>query len=245
VDNFMLLDQHGKAHELYYHADAEAVVIMIQGNGCPIVRNAVTDYQSLATEYADDGVRFFMLNGNLQDKRDSIAAEAREYGIELPVLVDDTQLVSEALGVVRTAEVFVIDPDTWDLVYRGPLNDRVTYEHQKPAPDHTYLADTLDALLAGNAVPAAQRDAVGCLINFPAANEEHEVAYRGGLHGAARDRCSCAHAHGCSLDSSGRRCHHRRLQSFWRERNHGLHDGDGRTLCDGACTYVRSLDRDS
>ena len=50
----------------------------------------------------------------------------------LPVLVDDTQLVAESLEVVRTAEVFVIDPETWQLVYRGPMHDRITYEHQKP-----------------------------------------------------------------------------------------------------------------
>ena len=33
VGNFMLLDHRGKAHELYYHTDASAVVVMIQGNG--------------------------------------------------------------------------------------------------------------------------------------------------------------------------------------------------------------------
>ena len=35
IDNFVLLDQHGDAHNLYYHKDKSAIVVMIQGNGCP------------------------------------------------------------------------------------------------------------------------------------------------------------------------------------------------------------------
>jgi hypothetical protein len=29
VDNFRLLDQHHSSHELYYHKDAKAVVLMV------------------------------------------------------------------------------------------------------------------------------------------------------------------------------------------------------------------------
>ena len=50
VDNFLLLDQHGAAHELYYLSDAAAVVIMVQGNGCPIVRNAWPTLKALRDE---------------------------------------------------------------------------------------------------------------------------------------------------------------------------------------------------
>ncbi len=197
VDNFMLLDHRGKAHELYYHADAEAVVIMIQGNGCPIVRNAIGDFQTLAAAYADRGVEFLMLNANIQDDRGSIASEAEEFGIELPVLVDDTQLVAESLGVVRTAEVFVIDPDGWELVYRGPMHDRITYEHQKPQAENTYLADTLDAMLAGDAVAVASRDTVGCLINFPARHEDHSrISYSDTIAPMLKDNCTVCHSPG-------------------------------------------------
>ncbi len=197
VGNFTLLDHQGAAHELHYHGDAAAIVIMVQGNGCPIVRNAVTDIQDLAAAYQSRGVRFFMLNSNLQDDRDSIAREAAEYGIELPVLVDETQLVGEALGVVRTAEVFVIDPDGWQLVYRGPINDRVTYEHQKPAATASYLADTLDAMLAEEPVPLAERDAIGCLVNFPERSEAHSaISYSDTVAPILKDNCVVCHSPG-------------------------------------------------
>ena len=46
VDNFRLLDQNGASHELYYLSDAKAVVIMVHGNGCPIVRNTAPGAKS-------------------------------------------------------------------------------------------------------------------------------------------------------------------------------------------------------
>ena len=53
--------------------------------------------------------------------------------------------------MVRTSEIFVIDPRGWKLVYRGPLDDRLSYEKQRPATKH-YLTDALDDVLAGRAV---------------------------------------------------------------------------------------------
>ena len=62
VDNFMLLDHMGDAHELYYHRNASAIVMMVQGNGCPIVRNAIGEFKELRDKYADQGAQFFMVN---------------------------------------------------------------------------------------------------------------------------------------------------------------------------------------
>ena len=82
VDNFVLLDQHGKNHNLYDHKNKAAVVIMIQGNGCPIVRNAVTDYRALRDQYQGRDVHFMMLNANLQDQPSAILREAETFGID-------------------------------------------------------------------------------------------------------------------------------------------------------------------
>ena len=41
IGDFALLDQTGKHRKLSWHGDQKAVVIFVQGNGCPIVRNSV------------------------------------------------------------------------------------------------------------------------------------------------------------------------------------------------------------
>jgi thiol-disulfide isomerase/thioredoxin len=167
VDNFRLVDAAGKAHELYYLSDMKAVVLMVQGNGCPIVRQAMPAYQELADSYQGRGVEFLLINSNLQDKYDAVAAEAKDFGYKLPILMDETQLIGESLGLNRTAEILVIDPKTWTLAYRGPVDDRLSYEKQRPKAEHLYARDALDAVLAGHAVKDAQVNSAGCIINMP------------------------------------------------------------------------------
>jgi thiol-disulfide isomerase/thioredoxin len=167
VDQFTLEDQHGATHNLEWLADKSAIVIMIQGNGCPIVRNAWPTYRELRDTYQNEGVEFLMLNSNLQDNAASIERESAMFQMDIPILVDETQAVGESLKLIRTAEVLVIDPESWEIVYRGPVDDRLTYEKQKPFATENYLRDALDAVLAGAPIEVPVRDALGCLINFP------------------------------------------------------------------------------
>ncbi|WP_157995174.1 redoxin domain-containing protein [Peristeroidobacter soli] len=166
VDNFRLLDQQGQSHELHSLSNRKAVVLMVQGNGCPIVRQALPALAEVRAKYQAEGVEFLLLNSNLQDTRELVAKEANDFNIEFPILLDESQRIGAALGVVRTSEVFVIDPKGWQLKYRGPMDDRLSYERQRPAKNH-YLVDALDAVLAGKPVATPYADGVGCLINFP------------------------------------------------------------------------------
>ncbi|HMN45278.1 MAG TPA: redoxin domain-containing protein [Povalibacter sp.] len=166
VENFQLADQTGKAHTLYDSAGEKAIVLMVQGNGCPIVRQAIPALREIRDQYQSRGVEFLLLNSNLQDTAESIAQEEKEFAFGLPILVDNSQQVGEQLGVQRTSEVFVIDPKTWTLAYRGPIDDRLHYERQRPA-DHAYLKDALDAIIAGQSVKVTQAPGVGCIVNFP------------------------------------------------------------------------------
>ncbi len=197
IENFVLLDQHGDAHNLHYHRDKSAVVIMIQGNGCPIVRNALTDYKDLRDEYAQQGVHFLMLNSNLQDQRSTILAEAQKYGIDMPILHDETQLIGESLNLIRTAEVLVIDPKTWEIAYRGPINDRQVYERQKAEASNHFVAAAIDTVLAGDTVPVANRDTMGCLINFAQRNANHaQISYTDTIAPILQEKCVVCHTEG-------------------------------------------------
>ncbi|WP_129641096.1 redoxin domain-containing protein [Peristeroidobacter agariperforans] len=195
VDNFRLLDQRGKSHELYYLSDMKAVVLMVQGNGCPIVRQALPALAEVRARYQARGVEFLLLNSNLQDTRDLVAKEASEFKIDFPILLDESQLIGEALGVVRTSEVFVIDPKGWKLKYRGPMDDRLSYERQRPAQHH-YLTDALDAVLAGKPVQTPQADGVGCLVNFPERDRKvshNQISYSKEIAPLLKDRCVVCH----------------------------------------------------
>ena len=199
VENFRLLDHRGVSHELYYHSDAKAVVLMVHGIGCPIVRNALPGLKALRDQYQARGVEFVLINSNLQDDRDAIAKEAAEFGIDFPILVDDLQLIGESLDLTRTADVFVIDPKTWKLVYRGPIDDRLSYGAQKPVAKKRYLADALDAMLAGNRVAIASAEAPGCLVDLPERDRRAshaQISYSEQIAPLLTDRCVACHRPG-------------------------------------------------
>ena len=170
VADFTLTDESGATHELYGLSAKKAVVIMTQSNGCPIVRLAIPALREIRDRYHAQDIEFLLLNPTLQDTRESVIKEAAEFGFGLPIMLDRTQKIGEALGVDRTAEVYVIDPKSWKLVYHGPIDDRLNYETQRPV-HHRYLTDALDAMLAGKPVTVASAGSPGCLINFP--NRKH------------------------------------------------------------------------
>lgn len=195
VENFRLLDQRGKSHELHYLSDKKAVVLMVQGNGCPIVRQALPALAEVRARYRAQGVEFLLLNSNLQDTRELTVKEATDFKIDFPILLDESQLIGEALGVVRTSEVFVIDPNSWQLKYRGPMDDRLSYERQRPANNH-YLTDALDAMLAGKPVKTPYADGVGCLVNFPERDRKmshKQISYSKEVAPLLKDRCVVCH----------------------------------------------------
>jgi len=165
IADFTLKDQTGAVHQLYALSGKKAVVIMTQSNGCPIVRLAVPALREIRERYRSQDIEFLLLNPTLQDTADAVQHEAEEFGFGMSVLLDRTQKVGEAWGVDRTAEVFVIDPKSWTLLYHGPVDDRLTYESQRPV-HHPYLTDALDALLASKPVAVASVASPGCLINF-------------------------------------------------------------------------------
>jgi hypothetical protein len=199
IDNFMLPDENLMGHELYRLADAKAIVLVTQGNGCPISRNLAPLVRELKAKYAGKGVEFMYLNSNLQDSREAVREEAKEFNFGIPVLMDANQLVGEQLGVSRTGEFFVIDPKTWKVAYRGPLDDRLDYGTQKANATHTWGVDAIDAVLAGRQAMAAAKQSPGCLIDFPerAKTAQHaKISYSKDIAPILEAKCVSCHQKG-------------------------------------------------
>ena len=115
VDNFRLTDHKGKTHEFYYLSDMKAVVLMTQGNSCAASTAAAKKLEDLREKYGSQDVAFLLLNPNLTDSREAIVSTTARAGISAPVLIDETQLISEALGVTRNGEALVVNPRGWKI----------------------------------------------------------------------------------------------------------------------------------
>ena len=123
IGDFTLLDHQGKSHQLSYYGDLDAVVILIHGNDNPLVQKSVQTLNKVRAGLAGRDIAYFMLNPQVSDTRLTIAREAEQLGYELPILVDETQLVAESLKVERLAETVVIDAQTMEVLFRGAVDE--------------------------------------------------------------------------------------------------------------------------
>ena len=131
ADNFQLTDTTRLAHELHYFKDAKAIVLMSQINGSDGSRKAAAQLEKIKAAYPDKGVLFYMINS--KDSRDAAAVEVKKQGYDIPVLMDEMQLVGESLGVQREGEVFIVDPKTgFRIAYHGPLADTAQGARRRP-----------------------------------------------------------------------------------------------------------------
>ena len=124
VGDFALIDHLGMQQHMAWYDDQNAVVILPQANGATDT-NAIAAIADLQVKYADQGVVFFLMNPGLQTDREAVGADPAVKELGLPVLMDDTQIISEALGIVNLDQVVVYDPKSFELLYRGPADGRI------------------------------------------------------------------------------------------------------------------------
>ena len=155
VADFALLDHQGKFHRLSYYGDQRAIVILVQANGDAVARQSATDLELLRADYEARDIVFFMLNPSAADDRHTIAAEASSQGYTLPILVDESQLVAETLGVSRAGEALIINPATMQLVYQG-----------RAGAAATELRAALETILGGGNPIAGQPADQGAAIEY-------------------------------------------------------------------------------
>jgi hypothetical protein len=184
ADNFRLTDHQGVSHELYYLSDMKAVVLLAQGNGCDMSRQAAGTIQSLRPKYESQGVTFLAINSNLNDSLETINKEAKQANIQLPILLDSAQLIGESLHLTNNGEVLVLDPKGWKIAYRG---------------NAAGVAGAVDALIAGKAAPAAKTAAAGCAIKMPERdnrNAHAKISYEKEIAPLLVDKCVACHREG-------------------------------------------------
>ena len=120
--DFALLDHTGKFHQLSYYGDQRGVVLYSHGVEYSGANPDIDRFGKLQSEFSDDQVVFFMINAFSQDSRDSIAEQMKNKEARVPVLLDETQIVSRDLAITRLGEVLVIDAEGRRVLHRGGID---------------------------------------------------------------------------------------------------------------------------
>jgi hypothetical protein len=153
VGDFSLLDQHGFFHSMSWYSDVPAIALLVQANGSSTDPQMIPRFQQLKDRYGATGLEFFMINPSGGQDRDQVAAYIANYDTDIPVLMDDSQLIAEALQITVSGEILLYDPRSFNIVYRGPAG----------AP----VESAIDAILAGQPVSQAKVAVSGDTVLYP------------------------------------------------------------------------------
>lgn len=165
ADDFRLVDQNSRAHLLTYYKFAPAIVLVSHANGSAQMKSAAATLKALQTSFGDDGAKLFLINSTPGVSREAIQADLASLGLDLPVLMDDMQIVGESLGVSRVGQAIVIDPKTWRIVYSGPISGALS--GTTGSGNAAYVADAVTALKSGQPVKVSAAELATPLIAFP------------------------------------------------------------------------------
>ncbi|MBP8297699.1 MAG: redoxin domain-containing protein, partial [Burkholderiales bacterium] len=193
VDNFMLADQTGMGHELYYFKEKAAVVIVTAAEGDAVSDRAKAALAKVQDAFKGKNVHFVMLDSSLKSKHDSF--DGVPGSAALPVLADELQLVGRSLGVTQTGEAFVIDPKSWKVAYHGPIDD--SFADKKVANGN--LTSALNAVIAGKAPSVTEVAVKGSVVDFPdraKAASFANISYTTEVAPVLADKCVVCHTQG-------------------------------------------------
>ena len=177
-------------------AGKKALVVTLTSQSCPVSAKYLPALGRLETEYGPKGVGFVYVNPIATDRPDAIRPAVGSAGVTGPYLLDRDGSLARALGARTTGDVFVLDAAR-TVVYRGAMDDRYGVGYARETPRHTYLADALDAVLAGKRVEIAATTAPGCELDLAGAKAPAAaVTYHNRISRIVQSACLDCHRAG-------------------------------------------------
>lgn len=196
VSDFSLIDHEGKFFQLSRAANNKAIVLMAHEDSRD-VRRAYGDLSDLMEQFADQPVAFYLIDATGTADKIEMRDVADDADIELPILMDETQLVAKELGIERATDVVILDPASLSVVFRGALNDRWAEGSRSRRASEHYVADALTAMLADQEISATQVASKGDAIDFSATEKlANSLSYANDIAPILKERCVSCHVEG-------------------------------------------------
>jgi peroxiredoxin len=170
AQDFHLKNVDGSMVSLANYKDAKGFIVVFTCNHCPVAKLYESRIAALNQQYAPKGYPVIAINPTdpslyPDDNWEKMVSYAKERNYSFPYLEDKSQMVTREFGATNTPHVFVLQKVNGDLVvrYTGAIDDNADDASQ--ATKH-YVADAVNALLAGQHVQVAHTKAVGCGIKL-------------------------------------------------------------------------------
>jgi peroxiredoxin len=168
AEDFKLQNVDGQYVSLADFDDAKGFIVVFTCNGCPYAKAYQDRLIALDKKYKAKGYPVVAINPNdvdlkSEDNLEGMKKRAEEKGFTFPYLKDARYEVFKTYGATRTPHIYVLQKDRGDLIvkYIGAIDDNY---QDASAVEEAYLANAVDALLAGKNPDPNSTKAIGCTI---------------------------------------------------------------------------------
>ena len=180
VSDFALLDHAGDFHQLGRYEHLDAVVLLAEGAACNSFPATLAQFSVVENKYRGSGFEFMMLNITGEQERETLRRQALGYEADMPLLMDESQVVPHMLGVGGIGEAVVLDPERFELLYRGPVSG---------------LDPALAEISRGETPGVSESAVANCGVTYPAMAQldETPVSYSEDIAPMLVEKCSNCH----------------------------------------------------
>jgi hypothetical protein len=196
IDDLRFKDIRYLSRSLADFGVKKAYVLVFVDCACPLAQKYLPVLDRLERNYRDKGVQFVAVNSGPNDTIPAVATQAVEFGVEFPFVKDLDCRVADAVGVMRTPEVVILDGERI-LRYRGRIDDHYRPAGQRSEPSRRDMVEAIDAILAGKPVTVASTPVDGCLIARPSRNNSDKpVTFAAHVAPILKQHCQSCHRAG-------------------------------------------------
>jgi cytochrome oxidase Cu insertion factor (SCO1/SenC/PrrC family) len=157
IATFSVIDMNGRTVTYNVHTDKVTVIVFVSTR-CPISNAFNFRLNALYSRFSDR-VQFAVVDSNVNESLEEIAAHAKAMEYDFPVFQDVNSSLADLLGAKATPDSFVIDRHG-AVVYHGYIED--TPNPQRSTDPALRVA--VEATLGGRPVPKRETHARGCAI---------------------------------------------------------------------------------
>ena len=166
--DFKLKNTDGKLVSLSNYPGAKGFIVIFTCNHCPYAQAYQDRIIALDKKYKLSGYPVIAINSNdpsivPEDSYENMKLRSKEKGFTFPYLFDETQEVYKVYGAMKTPHVYLLQKSGNEFLvkYIGAIDDNYEDATKVSTP---YLANALEALLAGRMPDPSFTKAIGCSI---------------------------------------------------------------------------------
>lgn len=170
VRDFRLKNVDGQYVSLKNYPDAKGFVIIFTCNHCPFAKLYPPRLNALNEKYTKLGVPLIAISSTdtityEEDTYLKMVKKAQAEVFNFPYLFDGKQKVAKNFSAQKTPHAYVIwkENGKWVVKYNGAIDDNGA-EPEKV--ENQYIANAIEALLAGKSVVEKETKSIGCQIIF-------------------------------------------------------------------------------